>query len=96
MADELKRNLQLIPRKDGSFTVKVEPGDAEAIGPLLQPNKLLKLGAVLEMTGLSRSRVYDLFPKGMFPAPIKEGRCNLWSSHAVQAWVDAKLKASST
>lgn len=94
MPEKFRQNLQLIPRKDGSFTVKLEPGDAAELAPLLRPHQLLKLPAVLEKTGLSRSRIYELLQKGMFPAPVKEGSANLWSSHEVEAWVEAKVKAS--
>lgn len=92
MADELKRNLQLLPRPDGSFSVKLEPGDAEALAPLLQPSRLLRIEDVVALTGVSKSRVYALIKVGEFPAPVKEGASSLWPSREVQRWIDAKAE----
>ena len=51
--------------------------------------RLLRIDAVMERTGLSRTRIYELMSHGRFPRPISpEGlRVSLWPSHVVEAWI---------
>jgi prophage regulatory protein len=54
---------------------------------------LLRLPAVLQRTGLSRSMLYELLDRGDFPRPIKltGGRINCWSDQEIAEWIDARL-----
>lgn len=50
---------------------------------------LIRLRAVLQRTGLSRSSVYSLVKRGEFPRQIQPSgiRVALWDSSQVDAWV---------
>ena len=58
--------------------------------------QLLRLPAVLEATGLSRSTLYRLTKGGDFPQPIKMrgSRAPVWLQSAVHAWIRAQVHAA--
>jgi len=50
-------------------------------------NRLLRLGQVLEITGLSKAMVYRLVGQGKFPEPCKPGGiASRWVESEVRAW----------
>lgn len=51
-------------------------------------DRLLNIHGVCEVTGLSRSRVYQLVRLGKFPRPrrIEDGRV-CWLASLVEAWI---------
>ena len=50
--------------------------------------KFLRIKDVINMTGLSRSTIYQNIADGKFPAQIKLGlRCVAWSSEEVNNWM---------
>ena len=52
--------------------------------------RLLRLPAVLQRTGLSRSTVYVLMKAGKFPRPRRIGaRAVGWSEDEIEAWINA-------
>lgn len=51
-------------------------------------DRLIKLKAVLDRAGVSRSTLYNMIEKGNFPKKIKIGRSTFWSEHAVNDWVE--------
>lgn len=52
------------------------------------PDRILRLKAVLDRTGLSRSTVYRKMTSGTFPRQLKLGeRSAGWRESAVNAWV---------
>ncbi len=54
--------------------------------------KILKLGAVMNLTGLSRSSVYLYTSKGEFPTSIKLGPRSVgWVESEIIAWLDGKV-----
>lgn len=54
--------------------------------------KILRLNAVMEMTGLARSTIYKYISDGQFPKQIKLGaRAAGWSREEVEQWLAAKL-----
>ena len=57
---------------------------------------LLRFDAVRERTGLSRSEIYRRLSANNFPTPIviRGTRIRVWSSDAIQAWIDAELSAA--
>lgn len=56
--------------------------------------KLIRLPAVMQRTGLSRSVLYAAVKRGHFPAPIKlSARCAAWPASEVARWIDARIKA---
>lgn len=59
------------------------PGDVVAV--------LLRLRAVMHMTGLSRSSLYRLIADGQFPRPVRLGpRTVAWRRVDVDAWSEAR------
>jgi len=58
-------------------------------------NKILRLPAVKEQTGLSRSTIYLQISRDKFPAPISLGdRAVGWLEEDINNWLEQKIKAS--
>lgn len=54
--------------------------------------QLLRLPAVKERVGLSRSSIYARIADGRFPAPVSLGaRAVAWPSDAIDRWVSEKI-----
>lgn len=54
--------------------------------------RLLRIGQVRELTGLTRSSVYRLAAAGRFPRPIKlSERSSAWPESAVRAWISERV-----
>ena len=55
--------------------------------------KLLRLPAVMEMTGISRSSVYRLVQENKFPKPVHVAvpKMTVWPSDVVEQWVQTQL-----
>jgi len=57
--------------------------------------RILRIKKVKERTGLSRSTIYSLIKERNFPPPIPIGaRAVGWLSSDVDAWIEARVKAS--
>lgn len=53
--------------------------------------KVMRLSAVMEMTGMSRSTIYLYIEKGSFPKPIKLGsRAVGWIQAEILDWLQAR------
>lgn len=51
-------------------------------------DRFLRLNAVLEITGLTRSTLYRKIDDGTFPRQIRiSTRCTAWRESAVQEWL---------
>lgn len=51
-------------------------------------DRILRIGTVLQLTGLSRSTLYRKVQQGTFPKQIKlSKRCAGWRQSAVNAWM---------
>lgn len=47
--------------------------------------------AVEEITGLSRSTIYDLMSKGLFPRPVKlTGKAVAWPESSITDWLNSR------
>lgn len=62
-------------------------------------NKLLRLPAVLERTGLSRSAVYEGMANGEFPKQVRlweraKARGVAWAEDEIQSWIDERVTES--
>ena len=58
-------------------------------------SRLLRLKEVMNRTGLSRSTIYALIPKGEFPKQILiTERCVGWDEDQIQNWILIKLERS--
>jgi len=54
--------------------------------------KALRLPAVAEKTGLSKTHLYRLVQAGKFPKPIKlSERVSAWDEAAIDSWLAAKF-----
>jgi prophage regulatory protein len=52
------------------------------------PDRILRLGAVLDRTGLSRSTLYRKIQMGTFPRQVRiAARCAGWRESAVNEWM---------
>lgn len=59
------------------------------------PHKIFRRPAVQELTGLSRSTLYDMMAKGQFPAPVKLGtRAVGWREADLNAWLESREKVA--
>lgn len=64
-------------------------------GCLNMSQKFLRLPAVKDYTGLSRSSIYALMEKREFPSQIKIGpRAVGWLDFEIEEWVSQRIKAS--
>lgn len=60
-------------------------------------NRILRLNAVLDRTGLSRSTLYRKIDEGTFPKQIQiSKRCAGWREAAIDQWLDNPMRYRST
>ena len=56
---------------------------------------LYRLNKVKEMTGLSRSSLYQMMDRGLFPRSINIGpRAIAWTDASIQDWIESRINAS--
>lgn len=61
----------------------------------MTPKKLIRLPAVQQKTGCSRSEIYRRVSLGDFPKPIKLGiRASAWVEQEVDSWIDQRITES--
>lgn len=54
--------------------------------------RLIRVRDVMAKTGLSRSYVYDLASKGLFPKPLKlTERSSAWVESEIQDWIRERI-----
>lgn len=59
------------------------------------PNTVLRLPAVKDRTGLSRSSIYLRVAQGRFPTPVSlGGRAVGWIESEVDAWLSNQIEVS--
>ena len=60
-----------------------------------QPQKLIRIKSVVNLTGLSKSYIYDLCKKGLFPANLQlvpGGTSVTWVAEEVQNWIEERIE----
>jgi prophage regulatory protein len=60
------------------------------------PSKLVRIKTVVELTGLSKSYIYDLAHKGVFPKSIQlvpGGTSVAWIESEVLNWIDQRIQS---
>jgi prophage regulatory protein len=58
-------------------------------------NRLIRLPALMDRTGLSRSTIYLLISRGTFPRPVSLGaRSVAWIEADVDDWIEARIHAT--
>lgn len=62
----------------------------------MEESRLLRLPAVIEITGLKKSSIYIGAKKGTFPKPVKLGsRAVAWRSAEIEKWIHDLPRADS-
>jgi prophage regulatory protein len=59
-----------------------------------QPQKLIRIKSVVDLTGLSKSYIYDLCKKGVFPRSIQlvpGGTSVAWVQSEILQWIDSRI-----
>ncbi|MGV8864977.1 MAG: helix-turn-helix transcriptional regulator [Pseudomonas sp.] len=62
----------------------------------IQPAKaiqFIRLQRITEKTALSRATVYRMIHDGVFPKPMKVGRCSVWLESDLDQWIQCFLEA---
>ena len=60
-----------------------------------EPKKILRMPAIQEKTGLSRTTIERLVRKGDFPQPVRLAASALgWFEHEVDAWLTERAAVS--
>lgn len=62
----------------------------------VQPGKLIRINAVIGLTGLSKSYIYALSNKGLFPKNIHlvpGGTSVAWLESEILTWIESRVKA---
>ena len=55
--------------------------------------KIIRLKTVIEMTGLSRSTIYDYMARGLFPRQITLGENSRgWLYSEVDEWIESRIQ----
>jgi prophage regulatory protein len=58
-------------------------------------NKVLRLKAVKDLTGLSRSSIYAMIKNREFPSNISLGSRSVgWLESDIQKWIDSRINKS--
>jgi prophage regulatory protein len=62
---------------------------------LSPPERMLRRPQVSELTGLSRTAMYDAIKQESFPKQVKIGcRAVAWKASDVQRWIDSRIEAA--
>ncbi|MDH0362817.1 helix-turn-helix transcriptional regulator [Comamonas aquatica] len=59
----------------------------------IRRDRLIRLEAVIEITGCKKSTIYRLMKEGKFPRNVNvAGRLSAWPESAVYGWVQEKIQ----
>lgn len=50
-------------------------------------HKLLRINAVIQVTSLKKSSIYENIKSGKFPEPVKIGFASAWLESEVEEWI---------
>lgn len=56
--------------------------------------KLLRLKAVLEKTGMGKTKLYRMVKLGQFPRPVEIVGSRAWLSSEIDQWIESLPKAN--
>lgn len=62
---------------------------------IAKPLKLIRIRSVIELTGLSKSYIYNLSEKGLFPKSIQlvpGGTSVAWLEVEIKEWIDSRIQ----
>jgi prophage regulatory protein len=78
------------------MTQLVKKPDLRSIQKNEQPSKLIRIRQVTLLTGLSKSYIYELCNKELFPKSIRlvpGGSSVAWVEKEVLDWIDSRIQA---
>ena len=58
-------------------------------------NQLIRIPAVMEITGLSKSYIYQLQDKGLFPQSVQivpNGKARAWVLSEINEWINLRIQ----
>ena len=59
----------------------------------ITPRKALRIGSVIERTGVSKTHLYRLIQAEKFPRPVKlSERVSVWDAELVDRWLSSKFE----
>ena len=59
------------------------------------PTKIIRIAAVTERTGLSKTYIYDMIRRGEFPPSVRLApRFAGWVEHEVESWLTQRIAAA--
>lgn len=70
------------------------PPTPETPAAALPGERLIRLPAVLDLTGRGRTATLDDVKAGSFPKPVKVGAATMWLYSEVQAWIADRVRQS--
>jgi prophage regulatory protein len=56
--------------------------------------KLLRIKAVLEKTGMGKTKLYRMVKLGQFPSPVEIVGSRAWRSSEIDQWIESLPKAN--
>ena len=63
----------------------------------VEQNRLMRRDQVLDVCAMSRSCLYDMIARGVFPEPVRIGRRAVaWRESEIVAWMESRPLASDT
>ena len=62
--------------------------------PALLEDQFIDMKFITQLTGLSDKWFYKLIKDGLFPKPIKLGRCSRWLQSEVEDWLMQRIADS--
>lgn len=68
-------------------------------GTIEAPIKLVRIKTVVELTGLSKSYIYDLSNRGLFPKSVRlvpGGTSVAWLESEITNWLEQRVSARTT
>lgn len=72
---------------------KTEQANKRSITQITR-ERFIRMPEVLDISGLSKTTIYEYVSRGEFPAPVSLGAKSVaWVESEVMAWMDAKISA---
>ncbi|MGC6387927.1 helix-turn-helix transcriptional regulator [Ewingella sp. S1.OA.A_B6] len=79
-----------------SITQNMPPASYPNLPPAFPRDRFMRLPEVIHTTGLSRSTIYDLISRHLFPAQLSLGGKNVaWLASEIDTWMNERIAARS-
>lgn len=95
IARQTNRPVTATSSNSAEATIRVEPTrDPPAAR---RPIRMLRLPQVIDVTGLGKTKIYELQGQGDFPMRVKiTAHSVAWVEEEIQAWLSARIHANSS